>query len=525
MSKGTKRQLVIVMKPGIAVPPSLHSNQGLSNMFAFAPAIAEKVRVRPLFRPRSQRKYASPGFRGTSPNVELDRYFHVDGPDDQLESVHKHLLKHTMVETAFIKPPTYHAALNKMLPSAAPAPSVTPDFGGRQGYLDPAPGGVDARYAWTVPGGDGSGVSVIDVEGEWRFSHEDLQGKGGVVAGTPPGDPDWRNHGTAVIGTICANANGFGVTGIAPGVNLRAISIFPDTFGSAAAIQQAADLLGVGDIILLEMHRAGPRFDFDDSRADQKGFIAIEWWPDDLAAIQYATAKGIIVVEAGGNGAENLDDTIYDLNPTTPNGPFPATWTNPFRRNPVDSGAIVVGAGAPPTGTHNNNWGPDRSRLDFSNFGSIVDCQGWGREVTTCGYGDLQAGVTEDTWYTDTFSGTSSASPVVVGSLACVQGAFKAAGNALLTPASARNLLRSSGSPQADSTSAPASSERIGNRPDIRQMIQNSVGTSTQATPVQAAPQVVRAGQNPPDRVIDAAKATGISIVFNIYTGNPPEGE
>ena len=81
-----------------------------------------------------------------------------------------------------------------------------------------------------------------------------------------------------------------------------------------------------------------------------------------------------------------------------------------FDRSMRDSGAIVVGAGAPPSGTH----GPDRSRLDFSNWGSIVDSQGWGEGVTTTGgffdgAGDLQGGK-ENQWYTQRFSGTSSAS-------------------------------------------------------------------------------------------------------------------
>jgi hypothetical protein len=53
----------------------------------------------------------------------------------------------------------------------------------------------------------------------------------------------------------------------------------------------------------------------------------------------------------------------------------------------------------------NRRHGPDRSRLDFSKFGKAVDVQGWGREVTTCGYGDLQGGNNEDFWYTDQFSG------------------------------------------------------------------------------------------------------------------------
>ena len=64
--------------------------------------------------------------------------------------------------------------LNDMQPSGVEAPPVTPDFTSRQAYLDPAPTGIDARYAWTIPGGSGGGVRVIDCEWAWSFTHEDL---------------------------------------------------------------------------------------------------------------------------------------------------------------------------------------------------------------------------------------------------------------------------------------------------------------------------------------------------------------
>ena len=38
--------------------------------------------------------------------------------------------------------------------------------------------------------------------------------------------------------------------------------------------------------------------------------------------------------------------------------------------------------------------------------------QGWGWEVTSTGYGDLQGGSDKNRWYTDQFNGTSSASPI-----------------------------------------------------------------------------------------------------------------
>ena len=90
--------------------------------------------------------------------------------------------------------------------------------------------------------------------------------------------------------------------------------------------------------------------------------------------------------------------------------------------------------------------------------------------MTTCGYGDLQGGSSEDLWYTDRFSGTSSASPIVVGALGCVQGVLRAAGRIPLSPARARELLRASGSPQTDAPGRPRT-QRIGNRPNLRQLI------------------------------------------------------
>jgi hypothetical protein len=257
--------------------------------------------------------------------------------------------------------------------------------------------------------------------------------------------------------------NAVGITGISPNAVVSAISIFGG-MGSAGAINTAAARLGPGDVMLIELHRPGPRFAFA-NRTDQRGYIAVEWWPDDYAAIRNAVNRGIIVIEAGGNGAEDLDDNIYQ----TPAGGFPAGWTNPFRRANRDSGAIVVGAGAPPPGTHGRSYGADRSRLDFSNFGALVDAQGWGREVTTCGYGDLQGGANEDLWYTDTFSGTSSASPILVGVAASLQGMARARGRPPLTPLQFRNCLRTSGSAQQNEPGRPIS-QRIGARPNLREL-------------------------------------------------------
>jgi hypothetical protein len=491
----TERELIVIAEPAAglrATREGVASATG-QDVSSLAEALSSSgARIRPLFGPSETRSRAAMADPGAPDQTDLTHYYRVDAPDEALDELAAELRGHKAVRAAYVKPPAEPAVLvkappetervstrvsrpapvggiNDMLPSAADAPPVTPDFTVRQAYLGPAPAGIDAQFAWTLPGGAGAGVNIIDVEGEWRFTHEDLlQLQGGVVGGTPPGDIGWRNHGTAVMGEFSGDRNGLGITGICPDANVRGVSIFGG-LGSAGAIRRAADLLSPGDIILIELHRPGPRA----TGVGQVGFIAMEWWPDDFDAIKYATGKGIIVVEAAGNGAEDLDATVYD----TPAAGFPANWSNPFRRGTRDSGAILVGAGAPPPGTHGRDWGPDRSRLDFSNYGSAVDVQGWGREVTSCGYGDLQGGAAEDTWYTDQFSGTSSASPIVVGTLGCLQGNLRASGGPPLTPAAARNLLRTTGSPQQDAPGRPTA-QRIGSRPDLRQMLGQRVTLS-----------------------------------------------
>ena len=59
-------------------------------------------------------------------------------------------------------------------PLPAPPPAITPDFTVYQGYLSPATNGIDALFSWTVPGGNGSGIKIYDVEYSWDQTHEDL---------------------------------------------------------------------------------------------------------------------------------------------------------------------------------------------------------------------------------------------------------------------------------------------------------------------------------------------------------------
>jgi hypothetical protein len=463
--------------------------------------VSEEVTLQPLFgvsEERLQAEVASLVVETGAEVPDLSVYYRVEAPDERLDELAERLRQLDAVEAAYVKPPAEPAQmrLNEMPPLSEEPPIVTPDFTARQGYLDPSPVGINANYAWALAGGRGAGVNIIDIEWGWRFTHEDLkQNQGGVLSGTNSPDDD---HGTAVLGEFSGDRNTFGITGISPDARVSAVSLV--THSTAQAIRIAADRLQPGDIMLLEVHRGGPRYPGGTGGWARFGYIAIEWWPDDFDAIRYAVSKGIVVVEAAGNGGQNFDDPVYD---TRPSG-FPASWRNPFNLANPSSGAVVVGAGMPPAGTHGRNAHPgfgdtyaDRGRCFFSNYGARIDTQGWGWEVTSTGYGDLQGGSDRNQWYTDKFSGTSSASPIVVGVLACVQGVLRARGRIPLSSGRARELLRATGSsPQQDGPAftfipnmtgtgypqnhpARPRTQRIGDRPNLREIINRILATST----------------------------------------------
>lgn len=165
------------------------------------------------------------------------------------------------------------------------------------------------------------------------------------------------------------------------------------------------------------------------------------------------------MVEAAGNGGVNLDHS----------------WCNGlFNRDERDSGAIIVGAGGPAGRS-------SRTRLYFSSYGSRVDVQGWGQDVATTGYGDLfkNPDNTRDKrrWYTGTFSGTSSASPIVAGAVANIQGVAKRELGKPLDPKTVRDILKETGSPQQGNIS-----ENIGPLPDLEKAIQKVLEMKTGGT-------------------------------------------
>jgi len=134
------------------------------------------------------------------------------------------------------------------------------------------------------------------------------------------------------------------------------------------------------------------------------GLHRIEWWPDDFDAIRLAVNRGIVVVEAAGTGAR-----IGRPGVQPPSSGFPATWRNPFIGQTVIR-RVLVGAEHLLQTLTAATGGPDRSRLDFSNYGRrSMPRDGTARYFD--GLRGFQGGSAVTFGTTDTFSGTSSASP------------------------------------------------------------------------------------------------------------------
>jgi len=360
--------------------------------------------------------------------------------------------------------------LAKPMPKAVALP--VPDYEPNQGYLNPATDGIDAKYAWTLAGGTGNYVTVCDLEYSWNLNHDDLPSYilTWIMTTYTAQDPfNDNNHGTAVLGELISmKSNNWGTTGASYGTSMAVAPTFlkPPVGDSgwylSVAMTNASYNLGAGDVMLIEQQMAGPNWS---ASTGDTGLVPVEWDLTIYNLIKTIVGNGVYVVECAGNGYQNLDNAVYNT------GHAPFFWTN-------HSGAIVVGAGAAPSGFGGSTT--DRSRLSFSNYGTRVDLQGWGEAVYTTGYGSLYNSEGVDRWYTGTFSGTSSAAPNVasaVALLSSVDEAYNTFMNRMLDPARMIHLLRFTGSPQQHGIHPPW--EIIGTRPDVKTAIQISGITDT----------------------------------------------
>lgn len=305
--------------------------------------------------------------------------------------------------------------------------SSTPNFIDRQTYLNAFPG-INARAAW-LKNITGTGASVHVVDSGIYQNHENLIGNFTLV--TNRGEDAVRNHGTACAGIIAARATTFGMTGIAHRCRLYSYEASINSLDLLIQRAQPGDIVSISIGLVTSVGRLP--------------LISNQTWWTRFRAL---TDLGVNVFCSASNGGLDIARNMTDLG---------------------DSGVILVGSSDPVTSR----------RISSSNYNHYaLVANAWGRGVAAPGYGRLY-GTNVNNYYTATFSGTSSACPIVAGCVALVQGYAKERYGVFLKNEQIRDMIIKTGN-------NIGIAEQIGYKPDVLkglEYVDNLLGHSGQPAP------------------------------------------
>ena len=367
----------------------------------------------------------------------------VDLNAQQLELLLRDVLEISIVETAY--PETVALPLLNVIEGIPkpyscqnePLDINVGDITGYQGYRYRPPEGINAAEANSWLGGKGEEIRIIDIEGGY-WHHRDHKKPIYVT-----GHPGYQDHGTMVVGVINAKDNDVGITGIAPKADIGVRGIYNknlhedwieaniDSANVASNIYWGAKHSLKG-LVLIELQRPALKENDHPCSNYSSGALPVEFWPAEFDVIKAAVGNGVVVVEAAGNGSRNLGHPILNVC----NGGC-------FDKNVRDSGAIIV-AGSESDGlTPMCGFGPK------SNYGERVDVHSWGENVATTSV--LKKDIYKSELLCNNygyFSGSSSASAIIAGATAILQGVSKAYTSNVKDPLYIRQLLSKTGVPQ-----------------------------------------------------------------------------
>lgn len=244
---------------------------------------------------------------------------------------------------------------------------------------------VDAEYVHANSSHDGSGINVGVLDSGGDTDHPDITWAGGYSA-TNRDPSNWNDkvgHGTHVAGIISANNNTQGVVGIAPNCNIYAVQVGGRRLLVSDIVEGIDWIIGThsdgdptNDIQVVNMSFGGGA-----SSAEQ-------------TALQNAYDQGILLVAASGNDGGSVN--------------YPAAYSFVMAISASTSGDAMAG---------------------YSNYGSEIELIAPGSSILSTYKGGGYA----------TMSGTSMASPMVVGAAALAWSAHPSYSRDQI-----RNLLKNS---------------------------------------------------------------------------------
>lgn len=310
-------------------------------------------------------------------------------------------------------------------------PPPTPSFTSIQYAHEASPTGHGIWSAQSVYGARGQGLAIRMVEWSWNFGHEDIHQDVASNCIGPVAPPDGNeNHGVAGASIVCADRNGYGMTGIVDEAGIRFIAQSTNG-GIFNAMLVAGANSQPGDVVMFVLMFMLGQLGVND-------WVPYEILQPMFDATLTLTSNGRYFVGAAGNGANNLDDPRFLRR-------FDLTYR--------DSGGYLIGA----------SDGALMTRAAFSNYGSRIDAHSHGDNVMACGYGTLFYPNNDiNQSYTLAYTGTSSATALMTGVVGSIVAGVHTEVGRFPDVHELRQWLRTHG---------PLSPDGIGRRPDVRAVL------------------------------------------------------